>query len=61
MAIVIFVTFVLAILNISPRVPERHEPYSEYIGHTISKTVITHWVDSNARSTPKSLFGCRTK
>ena len=39
MAIVIFFTFVAAILNISisPRVPEWHEPDSEYIGHVVSK------------------------
>ena len=38
MAIVIFFTFVEAILNIliSPRVPEWHEPDSEYRGHVVS-------------------------
>ena len=61
-AIVILFTFVATILNISisPRVPEWHEPDSEYIGHVVSNIVIKHWVDSNARSTPKSPFGCRT-
>ena len=59
---VIFFTFVAAILNISisPTVPEWHHPDSEYIGRVVSKTVIKHWVDSNARLTPKSLFSSRT-
>ena len=59
---IIFFMFVSAILNISTsqKVPEWHEQYSIYIGHVLLKTVIKHWVDSNARSTPKSLFGCRT-
>ena len=58
-AIVIFFTFVAAILNISisPTVPQRHEPHSEHIGQIVSKT---HLVDSDARSTRKSMFGCRT-
>ncbi len=36
--------FVAAILNISisPRVPDWHEPDSQYIGHVVSKTVIKH-------------------
>ena len=59
MDIIIFFTFVAAILNISisPWVPEWHHPDSEYRDHVVSKTVIKHWVDSNARLTPKSLFG----
>ena len=45
MAIVICLTFVAAILNISisPRVPEWHKPDSEYIGYVVLKTVITNW------------------
>ena len=35
----------------SPSVPERYEPDSENIGHGVSKTVIKHWVESNARLT----------
>ena len=59
---IILFRFMGAILNISisPRVPEWHEPDYQYIGHVVSKTFIKHWVDTNARSTPKSLFGCKT-
>ena len=32
--------------------PEWYEPDSENIGHGVSKTVIKHWVESNARLTP---------
>ncbi len=61
MAIVIIFTFLAAILNISisPRVPEWHEPDSEYVGHIVSKTVITHWVDSmRGRFGIRDTFGC---
>ena len=57
---IILFMFVAAILDISISPMEWHQPDSQYIGNVVSKTVITHWVDPNARSTPKSLFGCRT-
>ena len=55
-AIVIFFTFVAAILNISisPRVPQWHGPDSDHKGHVVSKT---HLVDSDVRSSRKSMFG----
>ena len=63
MVIIILFMVVAAILNISisPRMSDWHEADSEYVGHVVSKTVVKHRVDSQARSTPKSLFGYRTK
>ena len=40
--------------------PEWHESESQRVRHIVSYSAKKLWEDCNARSAPKSLFGCRT-